>query len=279
MNILVVGYGYLGSPLVKKLYQKGHKIWVIKKNPLTDPAPKDITFSFLDITKPLHVKAPFHLDGIVYLVSSHSYSEESYKKTYLDGLNHIIQYTQENYPAARIIFSSSTSVYGDMQGDWVDETSPTNPLYFNGKIILEAEKALQQSKCRSTIVRFAGLYGPGRTGMFQRISSKEIPPHEAYYLNLIHQSDAVGILEFLLEKDHPKEVFIAVDKKPVKTTEIQVWLRKNKIEFSSSLPQTGSPKRKRAEKRCSQAKITKSGYQFQYPDFSQGLKNIIKKTL
>ena len=98
----------------------------------------------------------------------------------------------------RFVYASSTGVYGQTDGEWVDETSPTCPQHESGRVCLEAEnRVLRWAKtidCSASaiVLRFAGLYGPGRTVRRRSILERgePIPGDPQKFLNLIHIDDA-----------------------------------------------------------------------------------------
>jgi len=100
-----------------------------------------------------------------------------------------------------VIWVSSTSVYGNNQGDWVDEASPTHPISFSGKLLLEAEQQIQSLPCAHSIVRFSGIYGPGRTRILSQIKAgvgRAAKPEQ--WSNRIHSEDCAGVLAHLIER-------------------------------------------------------------------------------
>src|SRR5690606_40538461 len=91
-------------------------------------------------------------------------SDLGYHAYYYRGLRHILK-ALKGQKLQRAFFVSSSSVYHQMDGEWVDETSETRPSSFAGKEMLAAEEALLKADVPGTVVRFTGIYGPGRTRM------------------------------------------------------------------------------------------------------------------
>jgi nucleoside-diphosphate-sugar epimerase len=115
-----------------------------------------------------------------------------------------------------VVFASSTSVYGQTNGRWVDEDSPTEPADESGRVALEAERTARALDPGVTIVRYAGLYGPGRiigrTGLER---GEPIPGDPERYLNLIHVEDAAALAVAALDRGRAGRVYCASDDRPL----------------------------------------------------------------
>jgi nucleoside-diphosphate-sugar epimerase len=110
---------------------------------------------------------------------------------------------------------SSTSVYGQQKGEWVDETSPTEPTGFAGKRLLESEQVLRDGPFRGTVVRFGGIYGPRRIGLIERVrSGGAVVSRATRYTNRIHRDDCAGALRHLAKLATPDDLYLGVDSEP-----------------------------------------------------------------
>src|SRR5690606_24982960 len=102
-------------------------------------------------------------------------------------------------PVRRVLFASSTAVYGQDDGSWVDETSPTEPRRFTGRCLLEAEALLAGSGLGFSNVRFAGIYGPGRGRLLSQVlDGSAVFGSEPHITNRIHRDDCAGFLQHLI---------------------------------------------------------------------------------
>ncbi|MCC6491832.1 MAG: NAD-dependent epimerase/dehydratase family protein [Pirellulales bacterium] len=93
----------------------------------------------------------------------------------------------------RVIYISTTGVYGSADGRWVDEATPPDPRRDGGRASLAAERILTQHPLgrRSAILRLAGIYGPGRVPYLENLKrGQAIAAPSAGWLNLIHVDDA-----------------------------------------------------------------------------------------
>jgi nucleoside-diphosphate-sugar epimerase len=118
---------------------------------------------------------------------------------YLPKIRRIIQ-TILQYQIKKVIYISSTAVYGDHSSE-VNELDEPQPDTESGTILLEAEKLFQnETKFKTTIIRFGGLVGPDRhPGRF--FAGKKDIPNGMAPVNLIHQQDCVGISIAIIEKN------------------------------------------------------------------------------
>lgn len=174
----------------------------------------------------------------------------------------------------RVLFTSSTGVYAQTSGEWVDESSPAVPTHFSGTALLEGERIVQSGAFPATVVRLAGIYGPGRTRMIEsvRAGTATIPAAPAY-VNHIHRDDCAGVLRHLLSLDDPAPLYIGVDDDPVERGAMFRWLAQ---EMGAPEPrvsaeaETDSIRVMRGNKRCSNARLRATGYEFRFPTYREG---------
>ncbi len=157
-----------------------------------------------DISEPARLGSMLRADTVLYAVGWDRTSGRTFQETYIDGLRNVL----EALPAPnRFIYISSTSVYGQDDGNWVNEQSPTTPTEANGKIVLEAEQLLRSKLPDAIVLRFAGIYGPGRILRQKAIEKGEpLLGNADKWLNLIHVDDgaqAVLAAEGALSKARP----------------------------------------------------------------------------
>ena len=127
----------------------------------------------------------------------------------------------------RFIYISTTGVYGDAGGDWIDEETPPDPQRDGGRASLAAEQVLAEHPLgkNSVILRLAGIYGPGRIPFRSLLRAGEpIPAASEGFLNLIHVVDAAAVVlaaaDARLEcSDDRPRVFCVSDGQPVERGE------------------------------------------------------------
>ena len=280
-RILIAGCGAIGSELGLRLIANDHEVWGIRRQSTLIPSP--IKPLSADLRLPGSLKSiPALLDWVFIILTSDHFNDLAYKESYVDCTHNLLKTLKDRkVNPKRIFFVSSTSVYGQCDGEWVDESSLTNPLSFSGSRILEAENLLKTSPFPVTSVRFAGIYGPNRTGFLDRVRKQEVffPPDPPQYRNLIHQDDVVGVLKHLISVPNLISNYIGVDHKPVNAFEILQWMS-NQLGVSiptASISKTNL-KRSGTNKRCRNDRILQSGYRFKYPSYQEGYGEIIGPT-
>lgn len=269
-NILIAGCGDVGNALGVRLIGDGARVWGIRRR--VEALAPGIEPWRVDLLDPTTLAdPPARFDTVFYTASADRRDEEAYRAIYVDGLRHLLDALRDaGCPLRRIFFTSSTAVYGQSGGEWVDETSPTEPRGFNGHILLEAEGVLRDAPEQSVSVRLSGIYGPGRTRLVRKVWSGEAIATEAW-TNRIHVEDCAGLLDHLLRLEQPKALYVGSDDTPATTAEVVTWLGET---LGVEAPAAGPAKS--LNKRCSNALLRGDGYVFQYPSFRDGYAEIAR---
>ncbi len=179
--------------------------------------------------------------------------------------------------------TSSTSVYGQRRGEWLDEDSPTHPTQFRGETLLASERLCGTSAIRSVVVRLGGIYGPGRTRLIDRARAGKLELRGSdHYTNRIHRDDAAGLVRHLLFHSDPKALYLGVDSHPAEEGELYAWLAKEVGAEPPTLRDEDAPRsdprRSAGSKRCSNARALESGYRFRYPTYREGYGELIRES-
>lgn len=208
-RIAVIGCGYIGSALAKHWADSG--LDVVATTTSTDrfaeiqalgAAPRRFVADQTDELKEILSDR----DAVVLTVAA-GRKQGDYRAVYLQSARSLAGVIADT-PVKRIIYTSSTSVYHQNDGQWVDENAPTEPATEKGQILLDTERVLldihnRNSTCHVSVVRLAGIYGPGRDirAFASRAAGSTRTDGEAY-LNLIHRDDVVSALARLLPIPH-----------------------------------------------------------------------------
>ena len=239
----------------------------------------------LDVTQTQPVSLPT-VDTVVFAVGFDRSEKHSIFDVYVSGLQRIVEVCPPTI--RRFLYISSTGVYGQTDGGWVDESSPCNPNRDGGKACLAAESFLRQSQFREslTILRLAGIYGPGRLPQLTKLrEGNELLVAEDAYLNLIHVEDAVRIAA-ACEAAHSSAPLLCVsDGKPVQRGDFY-RLAAELLELPEPRfrpPPAGSSRaeRSRGSKRISNKLLVDTlvsiGLEplFLYPTYREGLRSIL----
>ena len=143
---------------------------------------------------------------LVFLTVAAGGERRDYREVYLAGAGRLLK-AVEGTSVRRVIYTSSTAVYGQDDGTWVDEESPTEPLSENGRVLVETERCLlagtQDGGICATVLRLSGIYGPGRGphNRLAQLAGQERNDGDVY-LNLIHVDDIVAAMRRLIDVDY-----------------------------------------------------------------------------
>jgi len=276
--VLVAGAGYVGQALLARLAEMGCPSYALKRS-FTEP-PAGAHAIVADLTRPESLGAlPKDLRFIVYLVSPDASTDEAYRAAYVTGLQNLLESEAvRSSRLERVLFASSTAVYAQTDGSIVDEDSPTEPESFSGRRLLEAEALLQRATVPSVIVRFAGIYGPGRqrliTSVRQGTATVGTRPHVT---NRIHRDDCAGFLLHLMQLETPHPLYIGVDDAPSDLGEVCSWIAATLGAPSPRVDDTNASGRERGgNKRCSNQRLRASGYRLLYPSYREGYGALIR---
>jgi len=278
MRILIAGCGYVGMRLAEKLIRSGHDVFGLRRNPPELPAP--VQWIRGDLTNLQGVVLPSSLDTLVLAAGLRRDAEENYQRLFIDGYRTLIDTIRNHgHPIRRIVLVSSTGVFAEENGGWVDEQSPVNPDRSPGRYYLEAETLAHASGWSSSVVRLSGIYGPDRIRLIREVREGRAfhlppPPH---YLNQIHADDAAGALAHVTTMKDPEKLYIATDREPADRNNVLHWI--SEYTGVGKLPDSAEPSsrplRRSGNKRCRSDRLVSSGYSFFYPTYREGYRNLI----
>jgi nucleoside-diphosphate-sugar epimerase len=274
-KLLIVGCGDIGVHLAGLL--KGEAdIYGLRRD--TSQLPLSIKPIMADVTDPnsLSALSDIAFDTVVVTLTPGQASDQRYQQIYVEGTRQVLA-ALDKAAIKRLLFVSSTSVYGQHNDQWIDESSATQPPRYSGKRLLEAEQLChqfaEQHSITASVVRFAGIYGPDRLRLIRDVQAgKGSAPT---YSNRIHRDDCAGLLKHLfdLPLEQLQPCYIGVDDLPVKANEVKEWLAKQLAcakPLPLSVPATGA-------KRCRNRLMKESGYQLIYRNYQQGYTAILSE--
>jgi nucleoside-diphosphate-sugar epimerase len=271
-RVFVAGCGYLGAIVARRLVGDGWEVFGGVHSPETATALAGEPFRALtcDITDAASVAELASLgtwDAIIHCASSGRGGAEQYGPIYLEGSRRLIEILRPGY----FLFTSSTSVYAQIDGNWVTEESATQPDRETGRILLAAEGLAVAHG--GAVARLAGIYGPGRSVLLRKFFAGEavIEGDGSRWINQIHRDDAAAALAALVQTGG-RGVFNVADDAPIAQRDLYETLA---ARFRRPLPPTGpiDPNRKRGwtHKRVSNAKLRALGWAPQFPSFFDAL--------
>jgi nucleoside-diphosphate-sugar epimerase len=275
-SILIAGCGYVGATVADLFSAAGWEVegWTASSGSAAALADKNYKVRAVDITNADEIAAtPRTFDAVIHCASTRGGQAEDYQRVYLEGARHLL----DRFAKAAFLFTSSTSVYAQKNGEWVTEQSEAEPEHETGRILREAERlVLARGGC---VARLAGIYGPSRSALLRRVLEGEavIDEESERYVNQIHRDDAAAAIAFLVKEEVARgQVYNVVDDQPVLQSECYRWLTRT-LGRPLSLVPPGSARRKRgrSNKRVSNATLRALGWAPAYPSFIEGMKKSV----
>ena len=289
MRVLIVGCGYVGKPLGAKLAQERHEVFGLRRSAegARELSELGITPVLADITNAGSLPPLGEgYDWVINCAASGGGDEASYRRLYLGGNANLAQWLRER-PPARFVYTSSTGVYGQNDGSWVNEQSEASADSATAQVLLEAERLLMKAHRESgfpTIVcRLAGIYGPGRGYWFKQfvLGQARLESRGDRFLNMIHVEDVVGSIMATLAHGAPGEIYNVADDEPVSQLDFFTWLAHalgRPLPPSSITPHLA--RRRTTNKRVSNAKLRNQlKYKPRYPSFREGYADAVGQVL
>lgn len=290
-RVAIVGCGYVGCELGRQLAGDGRTIYGVRRSQQGLDTVREAGLEPVraDVTDEEALDAVPDADWVVFAASAGGRDAESARETYVEGLSATIEAFGERERAPqRFVYTGSTGVYGDFDGDWVDEETPLDPTTERQAILYEAERLAieyaDEHGIAGTVARFGGLYGPERYRLHRYLDG----PVTEGYLNLVHRDDAAGAIAYLLQNGRAiGEVVNVVDNEPVSKHVLVDWLaaecgveepEKRTVEERLADEDLSESARARiaADKRCSNEKLHGLGYEFVYPTYREGYRDAIE---
>ncbi|WLD59395.1 SDR family oxidoreductase [Salinispirillum sp. LH 10-3-1] len=210
------------------------------------------------------------LTDVVLCISPGGRTIEAYQQAYLKVAHQSYAWLQRHAPQAHLWLVSSTGVYGQQHGEWVDEESATEPESPTAQVLVETEQFWLHSAQPATIVRPAGIYGPGREYMFRQAREGfTIADPEPIYTNRIHIDDAARAVVHLMQRRVQglpvADRYNLTDKDPATLQEVLTWLQQR-----FGVTPTEQRTLNRGSKRISNQRLLDTGFTLRYPSFREG---------
>ncbi|MBP0047124.1 SDR family oxidoreductase [Marinobacterium sp. AK62] len=272
-RVLIAGCGDIGTRLGLKLAAEGAQVFGLRRT--INQLPQGIHGIAADMTRPETLTELPECDHLFFTAAPKSREPGAYQHTYVDSLRNLLAALP--VPPRHLFLTGSTGVYHQHEHDWVDEQSPVQPTTESGKALLASEQLALNSGIPATVVRFSGIYGPGRDHLLRKVMAGIAAPSEPiHFSNRIHRDDCVGVLHHLLQllEDGKalKPLYLASDDAPTPIHEVMEWLAEQlgvDITRREEVRRGGS-------KRCSNRRLRASGYRFQYPDYRSGFRALLR---
>ncbi|MBA6419373.1 NAD-dependent epimerase/dehydratase family protein [Pseudomonas sp. 5Ae-yellow] len=277
-QVVIAGCGDVGTALAHQLLARGWQVYGLRRDP--GQLPEGVVPIAADLTqaeKP--ADWPAKVDYLVYCPAAGKREPELYQQLYVDGLEHVLAWIKSSGQRLNYLLQvSSTGVYAQSEGEWVTENSRALADSPTSRKLLAAEDIALRSGVPASVVRLAGIYGPGRNRLIQQVrDGLKVPAEPPQYTNRIHRDDAVSLLAHLLALADKRELlapcYLGVDDEPASLFEVTSWLAE---QLGTRLQADGPVSTRTGSKRCSNALAREFGWQPAYPSFREGYAELLK---
>lgn len=261
MHVLIAGAGDLGSRVAHLLRAQGASVSAISRSGGEGRITADLS-SVADIA-PLIARA----DAIIFTAAPSERSEQAYRALFIDGLQNIVRMRHMQ----AVLFCSSTAVYGENSGAWVDESAPTEPSAFNGRVLVAAEHLLRAG---DIALRLGGIYGPRFSASLSTNSVRDFARRQAlsgvrplaqHWTNRIHLADAADAIVFALKLENRPLKLNLVDNEPC--TQQALYDSQRSAAGLAPVVAVHAPI---SGKRVANTRLRQLGFSCQYPSYREG---------
>jgi nucleoside-diphosphate-sugar epimerase len=275
-RILIAGCGDLGERVAHLLLGQGDEVFALRRHP--QGSDDGVRWLAADLTRPETLAVlPADIQRLVYLPAPNAREPEAYRAVYQDGLRNVLG-ALDGTSLKRVLFVSSSGVYGEHGDEWVDETTPPAPQGFSGQILWDAEQWLSNQPIEAVVLRLAGLYGPGRLQLIDRLRAGQMraPRGRPHWANRMHIEDAAAAIVHLLGLRDPQKVYVGVDDAPLPLDVLYDHL----AALIGAPPVADGPAPAGiGSKRLSNALLRASGFQLRWPDSRAGYAACLRNQL
>lgn len=286
MRRLIIGCGYLGRRVAARWVAGGDEVFALTRSEQNAATLREQNISSIvgDVTDSATLKSLPECDTVLHAVGFDRTASATKREVYVDGLSNVLDRMAGR--CRRFVQISSTSVYGQQDGEWVDEDAPAESSTESGEICIAAERLVldqfsgDQSQGQGTVLRLSGIYGPDR--LLSRIdalkNAQPLPGPEDGWLNLIHVDDAVEVVAACAVAKSLDAVYLVSDDRPIIRGEYYRLLAKLVGAPDPIFDPDAVARHSRGiNKRCRNHKLREElGVQIQYPDIESGLAHAVK---
>ncbi|GAA1208038.1 SDR family NAD(P)-dependent oxidoreductase [Rhodoglobus aureus] len=285
MTVVIAGCGDLGTETGLRFAAVGHRVMGLRRS--IGKLPPEIEGQSVDLSTEVPT-LPADTSIVMIAMSPDVRSVDGYRAAYVDSVRNIATAIRRDCTVPpRVVYVSSTAVYGVVDGSWVDESTAAEPTASTAVVLREAEDLVLNKIPDATILRLAGIYGPGRTRQIDRIrDGVETISFEPRFTNLIHRDDAAAaIVHLTTMNDRPATIYIGVDDCPADQREIVEFLARK---LDRPVPQVGPGPGSTSSgsatsgsglghgKRCHNTRLRESGFEFAYPSYREGYAAVLE---
>ncbi|WP_018985791.1 NAD(P)H-binding protein [Methylophilus methylotrophus] len=272
MRILQVGCGGLGSLIAQATLAQGHELTIARRSHKAVPPGAQVLYLDVVAGEGLSTLHTIKADILLYCLAP--VEGQSYQQTYVEGLRHVLAHVSLSQ-LKHVFFISSTGVYGEQQGEWIDDDTPAIPADAEGRVILEAERLLDELDCGHTALRVSGIYGSKRLYLLRLLQNPARWPTKTHWTNRIHELDVaaavVHLYQYLADGKSLPSHCILTDGLPAAQHEVLQWLA---AQQNLPAPET-PPLQPQSGKRIRNGFLQQTGFKLQFADYRSGYASIL----
>lgn len=269
MRLAVLGAGYVGSAVAREAGARGHTVWAVRRSSARHDLRDGISWLAGDLATPSIDGLPAQLDAVVLTVAP-SRGTDGYDATYPPAARAAVGIAMER-SARALVYTSSTGVYGGRNGELVTEASPRLGAGDSNVALIAAEDILLSASVPSvTVLRVAGIYGPGRDPRGRMQNATALAQRGEYWTNLAHRDDIVAAVLHVLHQPAGSRVFNVSDGTPERAAAVARWLAQEDGRDPDELQFGNDAQRSRNDQRVSNVAIVTSGWSPRYASFREG---------
>lgn len=280
MRILWAGWGDLGQRATGRLTAAGHEVVALRRTPIEDPPPGVVPLVG-DLAAPDDLALPSDIAACIVTLTPDARDRAGYEAAYLQGVANLHRLVEREAwrgtgdgDPPRLVFASSTAVYGQDDGSWVEEAASTAPSRFNGEVMVRAERlVLDHASTHGIVARLGGIYGPGRDRLLRTARSGE--PVSTKWTNRIHSEDAAAALVHLALAPRPMvpDVVNVVDTAPARKWDVVAHVAELLGVPAPPVRDDGD-----AGKRVDGTRLQTTGFRHTYPTHRAGYRALVHGT-
>lgn len=268
MTVLIAGCGDLGTEVGLRLAARGERVVGWRRS--ADLLPPGIEGVSADLTRQLP-PIPQNTDVVVLATAAGDRSEAAYRSAYVDATGNVLDALErDGVQPRRILFVSSTAVYGNVDGGWVTEESPATSTAPTAMLVRDAEQVLLGRSDRGMVLRLSGIYGPGRTRLIDQVKGgTAVLPAQTQWTNRIHRDDAAAaVVHLTMDLEDPAPIYLGSDECPVDLGEVLRFLA---AELGvPELPVGATSSSRGGARRADSSLLRSTGFSFTYPTYREG---------
>lgn len=283
---LIIGCGYLGKRVATHWKSQGHDVYALTRS---DENAEEFSRQgwqpiIGDITSPETLTKFPKVDTVLLAVGYDRHAGYDIDTVFVDGIKNVVSTLPQE--VSKLIYISSTGVYAQTDGEWVDEESECKPTRPGGIACCRAEEFLRQSQFadRLVVLRLAGLYGPDRIPRLENIKNGDpISSPKNGYINLIHVDDAVRVVDAVSVNCVAPNTIVVSDDEPVTRSDyfgfVASCMGAPPIQFTEPDTKSHAASRALANKRIRNDKMKRElNFELSFPSYREGVRAILEST-